>query len=144
MAVWALAAGLIFGTGLIVSGLANPAKVLAFLDLAGRWDPSLLVLMGTGVVVSAVGYAIANRRRATFFGAPLSLPTSREIDGPLVLGAVTFGVGWGLVGICPGPALVVLGSGRPQGIAFVLAMVAGMGLYELYDRLRPHRELAGV
>ena len=144
MGLWALAAGLTFGIGLIVSGLANPAKVLAFLDLAGRWDPSLLVLMGTGVVVSGIGYAIANRRRTTFFGGPLTLPTSRDIDGSLLLGALTFGVGWGLVGICPGPALVVLGSGRPQGIVFVLAMLAGMGLYEAYDRMRAHRELAGI
>jgi uncharacterized membrane protein YedE/YeeE len=141
-AIWALAAGLIFGTGLIVSGLANPAKVLAFLDLAGRWDPSLLVLMATGIAVSAVAYAFANRRRATLFGGPLSLPTRRDIDSPLILGAVIFGVGWGLVGICPGPALVVLGSGRPQGVAFVLAMLAGMGVYELYERVRAQRDLA--
>ena len=139
-AVYALVAGLVFGTGLIVSGMSNPAKVLAFLDLAGRWDPSLAVVMATSIPVAALGYAIANRRGTTLFGGTLSLPTTRDIDRPLVIGALVFGIGWGLAGICPGPAVTLVGAGRAQGIVFVAAMLAGMGLFELAQRWLARRE----
>ena len=133
-ALIALAAGLVFGSGLIVSGLFNPAKVLAFLDLAGNWDPSLLVVMGVGVLVSAISVAIARRRAMTLLGDVLTLPSARDIDPPLVLGSLAFGVGWGLAGICPGPALVLLGTGRVQGVVFFVAMLAGMGIHALIER----------
>lgn len=130
-ALFAFVAGLVFGIGLLVAGMANPAKVLAFLDLFGRWDPSLAVVMAGAIPVSAIAYAIAKRRGATLAGAPLALPTAREIDRPLVLGALVFGIGWGLAGICPGPAVVLVGAGHAKGIAFAAAMIAGMALYEV-------------
>lgn len=130
-AVLAFASGLVFGIGLIVAGMFNPAKVLGFLDLFGRWDPSLALVMAGAIPVAAVAYAVARRRGATLGGAPLALPTSSEIDRPLVLGALAFGVGWGLAGICPGPAIVLVGSGHAKGIAFAAAMIAGMLAYEL-------------
>jgi uncharacterized membrane protein YedE/YeeE len=139
-AIYALVAGLVFGTGLIVSGMSNPAKVLAFLDLAGRWDPSLAVVMATSIAVAALGYAIANRRGTTLLGGTLSLPTTRDIDRPLVVGALVFGAGWGLAGMCPGPGVVLVGAGRAQGVVFVVAMIAGMGLFELAQRWRATRD----
>lgn len=138
-AVAAFAAGLVFGIGLIVAGMFNPAKVLAFLDLAGRWDPTLAVVMVAGIPVAALGFALAGRRQASLFGGSLSLPTTRELDRPLILGALVFGVGWGLAGICPGPALLLLGTGRTQGVVFALAMLAGMGAFEIVERARPRR-----
>ena len=137
--LFAFASGLVFGIGLLVCGLANPAKVLAFLDLAGAWDPSLLVVMGVGVGVAAVAFAVAQRRNATLLGQALDLPTARDIDRRLVLGSLAFGVGWGLAGLCPGPALVLLGTGRAQGAVFVLAMLAGMAAFELVERSRAQR-----
>ena len=119
-------AGFIFGLGLIVSGMANPAKVLGFLDLFGRWDPSLALVMAGAIAIGAVGFALAGRRKASLLGAPMALPTARTIDRRLMLGSVVFGVGWGLAGFCPGPALVALGAGRIEALVFVAAMVAGM------------------
>jgi uncharacterized protein len=133
-ALIAFVAGLVFGSGLIVSGMFNPAKVLAFLDLAGSWDPSLLAVMGAGVLVSAFSVVIAKRRATTLLGDVLALPSARDIDAPLVLGSLAFGVGWGLAGICPGPALVMLGTGRVEGIVFTAAMLAGMGIHALIER----------
>lgn len=130
----ALLIGLIFGFGLLVSGLANPAKVLAFLDLAGDWDPSLILVMGAAVAASSLAFAVARRRPASLLGDPIRLPTARQLDKRLVLGGLGFGVGWGLAGFCPGPALVALGSGAPQAVVFVVAMLAGMGLYEWLER----------
>jgi len=141
-ALFAFASGLVFGIGLLVCGLANPAKVLAFLDLAGAWDPSLLVVMGVGVCVAAIAFAVAQRRNATLLGEALRLQTSREVDRRLVLGSLVFGLGWGLAGLCPGPALVLLGTGRPPGVVFVLAMLAGMGAFEIAERLRAQRAAA--
>jgi uncharacterized membrane protein YedE/YeeE len=137
--IFALASGLVFGIGLLVCGLANPAKVLAFLDLAGAWDPSLIVVMGVGVCVAAIAFAVAQRRNATLLGEALHLPTARDVDRRLVLGSLVFGVGWGLAGLCPGPALVMLGAGRAQGAVFVLAMLAGMAAFEIVERLRAQR-----
>ena len=133
-AVFALMSGLVFGLGLILSGMANPAKVLAFLDLAGRWDPSLALVMAGAIVVALPAFAWAKRRKTSMLGTPLSLPTSTTIDARLVGGGLLFGVGWGLAGFCPGPALVALGMGEAKALLFVVAMLAGMGGFELIER----------
>jgi uncharacterized membrane protein YedE/YeeE len=137
----AFAAGLIFGVGLLVSGMANPAKVLAFLDLAGAWDPSLALVMAGAIAVGLVAFTLAGHRPRSLLGEPMRLPTRRDVDLPLILGSLGFGVGWGLAGFCPGPALVALGAGEPKALVFVAAMVAGMGIYELIER---RRRAAGV
>jgi uncharacterized membrane protein YedE/YeeE len=128
--IWEFAAGLIFGLGLIVSGMTDPGKVLGFLDLAGLWDPSLALVMGGAIAVGAVAFAVAKHRTTGFLGSPMHLPTSRHIDRRLVLGSLFFGVGWGMAGFCPGPALVSAGAGQPKAIVFVLAMLAGMWVFE--------------
>ena len=122
----AFAAGLVFGIGLIVSGMSNPAKVLGFLDLAGRWDPSLAFVMAGAIAVGLVAFAFARKRTQTFFGGAMHLPQARDIDRRLVLGSLVFGIGWGIAGFCPGPALVALGAGQVKALWFVLAMLAGM------------------
>jgi len=129
-------AGLAFGLGLIVSGMANPAKVLGFLDLGGRWDPSLAFVMGAAIAVGAVAFAVARRRTRSFLGAAMRLPASRTIDRRLVLGSVLFGIGWGVAGFCPGPGLVAAGMGEVKALVFVAAMLAGMAGYELVERRR--------
>lgn len=129
-----LLAGLVFGFGLILSGMANPAKVLGFLDLAGRWDPSLALVMAGAVGVGLLAFAIARRRTASFLCLPMRLPTARHIDGRLVGGSLLFGIGWGLAGFCPGPALAALGMGQVKAAIFVGAMLAGMGVFELLER----------
>jgi uncharacterized membrane protein YedE/YeeE len=134
--VLVFAIGLLFGIGLIVSGMTDPGKVLGFLDLAGQWDPSLLFVMGGAVLVAAIGFRLARRRERTPFGAPIRLPAAAAIDRRLVLGSVVFGAGWGMAGFCPGPALASLGTGRVEPLLFCLAMVAGMGLFELFEWLR--------
>lgn len=126
----ALLAGLIFGLGLILSGMANPAKVLGFLDLVGAWDPSLMFVMGGAIGVAFFGFAAVGRRKLTPSGEPINLPTARRIDRPLVIGSLLFGIGWGVAGFCPGPALVGVGMLAPKALLFVLAMLAGMGIYE--------------
>ena len=131
-----LLSGFIFGTGLIVSGMANPAKVLGFLDLFGRWDPSLALVMAGAIGVGAVGFALAGRRKLSLLGLPMSLPAVRTVDKRLVLGSVVFGVGWGLAGFCPGPALVALGAGRPEAVVFVVSMVAGMLVFSRIELRR--------
>ena len=130
----ALSAGLIFGIGLIVSGMADPLKVRGFLDLAGNWDPSLLFVMGGAIAVGLVAFNVAGRRSDSLLGFPLSMAASRQIDLRLIAGSLTFGIGWGLAGICPGPALVLLGIGVPQGLIFTMAMLAGMGIFEIFER----------
>jgi len=130
----AFAVGVIFGAGLIVSGMFNPAKVIAFLDLAGDWDPSLALVMVGATAVAAVGFGFAKRRTKSLLGAPLQVPRSRQIDARLILGSVAFGVGWGLAGFCPGPALVALGVGQAKAVVFVLAMLAGMLTFEGLER----------
>lgn len=132
----ALLAGLVFGLGLLVSGMANPAKVLAFLDLAGPWDPSLALVMGGAIAVGFIGFRVAAGRERTLAGAPLTLPTRRDVDMRLVVGSLGFGIGWGLAGFCPGPALVALGAGQGGALVFTVAMLAGMGLFELLESRR--------
>jgi len=134
--VSALLVGLLFGFGLILSGLSNPAKVLSFLDLFGGWDPSLALVMGGAIAVGLVAFKIAGGRPTSLLGEPMRLPKNEEIDKRLVLGSLTFGVGWGLAGFCPGPALVALGTGSMQAIVFVAAMVAGMAAFEIIEQAR--------
>ncbi len=125
-----LLSGLVFGIGLIVSGMANPAKVLGFLDLAGAWDPSLAFVMAGAIAVGIGAFAIARRRTVSLLGAEMRLPTARHIDRRLVLGSLLFGAGWGIAGFCPGPALVALGAAQPKALIFVTAMLAGMAIFE--------------
>ena len=143
-AVYAFVAGLVFGIGLIISEMYSPAKVLGFLDVAGKWDPSLLVVMGGAVAVGLVAFAIAGRRKTTLIGTPMHMPQARDIDLRLVLGSVVFGIGWGLAGFCPGPAVVALGTGHVKAFLFVVAMVAGMGIFELIERRRAGAKHEGV
>lgn len=131
---FAFLAGLVFGIGLLVSGMTDPGKVLGFLDLAGNWDPSLALVMVGAVAVGLVAFALAKQRARSLLGLPMQLPTARQIDRRLVLGSLTFGIGWGVAGICPGPALVLLGAGVSQGLLFVVAMLAGMAGFELLER----------
>jgi uncharacterized membrane protein YedE/YeeE len=125
----ALLSGLVFGLGLLVSGMANPAKVLGFLDLGGLWDPSLAFVMGGAIAVAAVAFAVARRRSVSLLGTAMRLPSARHIDRRLVGGSLLFGVGWGVAGFCPGPALVGVGMGLAQAGVFVVAMLVGMGLF---------------
>jgi uncharacterized membrane protein YedE/YeeE len=127
--VTALASGLLFGLGLTISQMINPAKVIGFLDILGDWDPSLALVMATAVPVTAVGYAFARRRPSPVCTPAFVPPAQTRIDRRLVLGAALFGVGWGLVGYCPGPALAGLGPGGPGTALFVAAMLVGMGAY---------------
>lgn len=133
LALTSLLAGLVFGLGLMVSGMANPAKVLGFLDLFGRWDPSLALVMAGAIAVGAVAFALARRRSVSLLGAAMKLPAASHIDRRLVLGSLLFGIGWGVAGFCPGPALVALGMGEIKAVVFVLAMLAGMVLFELLE-----------
>jgi uncharacterized protein len=134
--VMALVSGLVFGLGLIFAGMANPAKVLAFLDITGSWDPSLAFVMAGAIAVGSIAFALARKLKKSYLGIQMSLPTSRDVDARLVLGALAFGVGWGMAGICPGPALVLLGTGSAKGFVFVAAMLLGMGIFEILERRR--------
>jgi uncharacterized protein len=135
-AVSSFAVGLVFGLGLLVSRMADPAKVLGFLDVAGDWDPSLALVMAGAIAVGAIGFALARRRPTALLGGPMRLPVARQIDRRLVVGSAMFGMGWGLAGFCPGPALTAVGMGQPKALLFVLAMLAGMGIYEYLERRR--------
>jgi uncharacterized membrane protein YedE/YeeE len=126
--------GLLFGIGLLVSGMTDPAKVQGFLDLAGAWDPSLAFVMGGAILVGLVAFAVAKTRTQSLLGGAMHLPTSRDIDRRLVIGSLLFGAGWGLAGFCPGPGLVAMGAGEPKAALFVAAMVGGMLVFEILDR----------
>jgi uncharacterized membrane protein YedE/YeeE len=128
----ALAAGLLFGLGLAISGLLNPAKVKAFLDITGAWDPSLIFVLGAGVVVAFIGYRIAFTINKPLFDDQLHLPTKTRIDRPLILGSAIFGVGWGLAGFCPGPAIASLSLGLAPAVVFALAMFIGMVAHDRF------------
>jgi uncharacterized membrane protein YedE/YeeE len=133
-----LLSGLLFGLGLIVSGMANPAKVLGFLDLAGAWDPSLMLVMVGAITPTFFAFRSARRRGRTLTGAPLCLPAAGAVDRRLLAGSALFGVGWGIAGFCPGPALVGLGMALPGAAVFVLSMLAGMAVFQIIER-RPQR-----
>ncbi|QDH61051.1 DUF6691 family protein [Pandoraea pnomenusa] len=131
---FAFIGGLAFGAGLILAGMANPAKVLGFLDLAGRWDPSLAFVMGGAIAVGLVGFRLARANPLAWSGEPRAWPALRQLDKRLVVGALVFGVGWGIAGICPGPALVLLGAGSGKGLIFVVAMLIGMAIQAVATR----------
>jgi uncharacterized protein len=141
-AIASFIAGLVFGIGLIVSGMSNPAKVLGFLDLAGNWDPSLAFVMAGAIAVGAVAFAIAGRRATAILGGEMRLPTSRDIDRRLIAGSLVFGVGWGIAGFCPGPAIVAVGIGEWKALVFTAAMIAGMLTFEIFERTRTQRSSA--
>ena len=132
-----LLAGLVFGLGLIVSGMANPAKVLGFLDLTGRWDPSLALVMAGAIIISFFAFLVAQKRSRSLIGADMKLPGGRQIDRRLVVGGLLFGVGWGVAGFCPGPGLVALGMGEVKALVFVASMLTGMITFEFLERRRP-------
>jgi len=127
--------GLVFGLGLILSGMTDPAKVIGFLDLTGMWNPSLALVMGGALVIGFIAYRFTGQRTKSLLGAVMRIPTTRHIDRRLVIGSVAFGVGWGLAGYCPGPALASLATGMLEPIIFTLAMIAGMAIFEIQDRL---------
>jgi uncharacterized membrane protein YedE/YeeE len=127
--------GLLFGLGLLLSGMTDPGKVQGFLDLAGAWDPSLAFVMGGAIAVGLFAFALAKQRTRSFLGGGMYLPKATEIDRRLVLGSLTFGVGWGLAGFCPGPGLVSMASGETKGLVFVLSMLMGMAVFESLERL---------
>ncbi len=133
-ALYAFVAGLVFGLGLLVSGLADPARVLGFLDLAGSWNPTLAFVMGGAVVATTVGYAVLRRRRASLSGEPMHWPQATRVDLRLAGGSLAFGVGWGLAGFCPGPALVAASAGIGEAAVFVAAMAAGMAIHSVLER----------
>ena len=137
--LFAFVAGFVFGIGLIVSGMASPRKVLGFLDVTGLWDPSLAMVMIGAIAVGFFAFALGARRSTSLLGAVMQLPTTRGVDRRLVLGSALFGVGWGLVGFCPGPALVALGAGRVKALVFVAAMLGGMLIFERIERARAER-----
>lgn len=132
----ALLAGLLFGLGLILSGMTDPSKVLGFLDLAGNWDPSLVLVMGGALLVGSLAFPFVMTRPRAILGDALRLPTATQIDRRLVLGGLTFGVGWGLAGYCPGPALASLAQGGIKPLLFFISMLAGMALFELFEHIK--------
>ena len=136
--------GLMFGIGLILAGMTDPGKVIGFLDLFGNWDPSLALVMGGAIGVAMFAFVVARRRTTSFLGTAMHLPAPGQIDRPLVVGSLVFGVGWGLAGFCPGPALVSLGSGQVKAAVFVLAMLAGMIVFEWAARSVPQLQTEGA
>jgi uncharacterized membrane protein YedE/YeeE len=126
--------GLVFGIGLLLSGMVDPVKVQGFLDLAGPWDPSLAFVMAGAIAVGLVAFTLARGRTASVLGAEMRLPTARDVDRRLIGGSLVFGIGWGLAGVCPGPGLVALGMGQGKAVIFVAAMLAGMAAFEGFER----------
>jgi hypothetical protein len=132
--ITALLIGLVFGTGIALSGMINPAKVLNFFDVAGTWDPSLAFVMGSALIVTAIGYRLVLKNPAPLCDTSFHLPTRKEIDLPLLAGAGLFGVGWGIAGFCPGGSIPALGLGEPTALIFVASMVCGMAVTRLIRR----------
>jgi len=126
--------GLLFGLGLIVSGMTDPSKVIGFLDLAGTWDPSLAFVMAGAILIGAGAFTMAKKRQRSLLGAPMRLSTATELDSRLLLGSLVFGIGWGLSGFCPGPAVVSAAAGQPKAWIFVASMLAGIALYNMIER----------
>ena len=129
--IWSLLAGLVFGIGLIASGMTQPQKVIGFLDLAGLWDPSLALVMGGAIAVGLVGFALARRQVRSWSGDPIDIPKATHIDRSLIVGGILFGAGWGIGGFCPGPALVAMATGWLPAVIFVAAMLTGMAIHDL-------------
>lgn len=127
----AIGCGVLFGAGLVVSDMINPARVLAFLDVAGEWDPSLALVMGGALILSSLAYLVRRRMRAPLAVTKFEVPAGTSIDRRLVIGAALFGVGWGLVGLCPGPAIAALASAQWPVVVFVAAMIGGFGIFRL-------------
>ncbi|HLU77302.1 MAG TPA: YeeE/YedE family protein [Burkholderiales bacterium] len=134
--VCAFATGLLFGIGLLIAGMADPHKILAFLDLAGLWDPSLGLVMVGAIAMGSIGFTFAQRRKKTLLGGTMEWPTARHIDRRLVLGSLAFGIGWGLSGFCPGPALIATAAGHSKALVFTVFMVIGMTAYRMIERRR--------
>ncbi|SHE89589.1 hypothetical protein SAMN05444273_10378 [Litoreibacter ascidiaceicola] len=134
--------GLIFGIGISISGMANPAKVLNFFDIAGTWDPSLIFVMGGALIVTFIGYRFVLRRPAPTFETSFKLPTRSDLDLPLIGGSALFGVGWGIAGFCPGGALPALGTGRSEVIIFTVALLAGIFAAKALQRFAASRAAA--
>ena len=128
------AVGLVFGLGLILAGMTDPGKVIGFLDLAGAWDPSLAFVMGGAIAVAVAAFVLARARTQSFLGGAMHLPNRNDIDQRLIVGSLVFGAGWGIAGFCPGPAIVSLAAGQPKALLFVLAMLAGMAVFEVLER----------
>ena len=126
----ALLSGIVFGLGIILSGMVNPAIVLAFLDITGNWDFSLLWVMGSAVAVGSIAFALAKNRKHSYLGPSMQIPAVTKIDSRLLLGSLVFGIGWGIAGICPGPAVVLAGTGSIDALVFLAAMLLGMGIYQ--------------
>lgn len=140
--IMALATSLLFGIGLIVSGMTDPSKVIGFLDLTGRWDPSLAFVMGGAIAVGLVAFAFVAKRDKSLLGDTIRLPTATHIDRRLVFGGLAFGAGWGLAGYCPGPALASLASGGAKPLIFSAAMLVGMAIFALLERVSKFRRQA--
>jgi len=126
--------GLLFGVGLIISGMTNPAKVIGFLDLAGNWDPSLAFVMGGAILIGTGAFTIAKKRQRSLLGAPMQLSSVTGLDKGLIIGSLVFGIGWGLSGFCPGPAVVSAAAGQPKAWIFFVSMMAGMAIYNMIER----------
>ena len=142
--VSAFLSGLVFGLGLIVAGMANPAKVLGFLDVTGRWDPSLAFVMAGAIAVGIAAFAVARKRTVSLLGADMKLRDARHIDRRLLGGGALFGIGWGIAGFCPGAGLVAMGMGEVKALVFVVAMLAGMAVFELSERRKRAAQLRTV
>ncbi len=134
MLIISLFCGLIFGLGLLISGMANPQKVLGFLDITGLWDPSLILVMAGAILAALLPFQWAKNQSRSLLGQTMQLPDKTQIDRPLILGSLLFGIGWGLAGICPGPAIVLLGLKQINAIYFVLAMLAGMWIFQILQK----------
>jgi len=128
--------GLLFGLGLIISGMTDPAKIIGFLDLTGAWDPSLAFVMVGAILIGAIAFNIAKKRQRSLLGEPMRLSSATELDKGLVIGSLVFGIGWGMSGFCPGPAVVSAAAGQPKAWIFVVSMLAGMALYGVIERRR--------
>lgn len=135
----AIVVGLIFGAGLALSDMINPARVLAFLDVAGNWDPTLAFVLGGALIPSAIGYWLSRRMKRPLFDQQFRIPQNRTVEPKLLAGAAIFGIGWGLAGFCPGPAIAALGFGLWQPWLFVLAMLAGMWAHRIVQDSQPAR-----